>query len=223
MRGRGAGRRRAGSGAGAPAARPSSPRARSSRPRQRARQPLAEIVEPLALRREQRLARAAAAQPAPASRSRAALGGAPRAALGAARRARDQRRELGAHRHRHLGRRGRRRRAHGRRRSRHSVVSVSCPTAEIDRDRRAGDRADHDLLVERPQILDRAAAARDDQQVGPRHRPVRAERVEAAHRRRDLLGRALALHQHRPDQHMASGSGPRAGGGCRGSPRRSAR
>ena len=36
------------------------------------------------------------------------------------------------------------------------------------RDRRFGGGAHHLLLVERPQILDRAAAARDDQQVGPR-------------------------------------------------------
>ena len=54
----------------------------------------------------------------------------------------------------------------------HSVVSVSWPTAEMIGIVRGGDGADHLLLVERPQILDRAAAARDDHQVGRGDRPA---------------------------------------------------
>ena len=84
-----------------------------------------------------------------------------------------------------------------------SVVSVSWPTAEIKRDRARRRGAHHDLLVERPQVLERAAAARDDQDVRPRHRPARRQAVEARDRGRDLLGRELALHQHRPQQHPA--------------------
>ena len=61
------------------------------------------------------------------------------------------------------------------------------------RDSRAGDGAHHRLLVERPQILDRAAAARDDEQIGRRR-----QRVEAGDRGGDLLGGALALDRDRP-------------------------
>ena len=61
-----------------------------------------------------------------------------------------------------------------------SVVSVSWPTAEISGIGDLGGGA-HDLfLVERPQILDRAAAARDDQQVGPRRRTTAKPRIAAA-------------------------------------------
>ena len=49
-----------------------------------------------------------------------------------------------------------------------SVVSVSCPTAEISGIGDCGRGADDLFLVERPQVLDRAAAARNDQQVGTR-------------------------------------------------------
>ena len=47
----------------------------------------------------------------------------------------------------------------------------------------AGRRPHHDLLVEAPEILDRAAAARDDQQVGPRHCAACEMRSRAARRR----------------------------------------
>ena len=66
-----------------------------------------------------------------------------------------------------------------------------------------GGGADHDLLVERPEVLQRAAAARDDQQIGPRDPAALRQRVEAADRGRDLLGRAFALHLDRPHQHAA--------------------
>jgi hypothetical protein len=76
----------------------------------------------------------------------------------------------------------------------HRVVSVSCPTAEMVGICGRGERAHHLFLVKGPQILDRAAAARDDEKVGPaRHG------VEAAHRRRDLGRGSLPLHRHRPD------------------------
>ena len=84
-----------------------------------------------------------------------------------------------------------------------SVQSVSWPTAEITGMRARRDGAHRHLLVEGPEILDRAAAARDDQKVGARHRPPGGDGVEAAHRRRDFLGRAVPLHAHRPDQHVA--------------------
>jgi hypothetical protein len=67
-----------------------------------------------------------------------------------------------------------------------------------DRDRAGGDGA-HDLLfVEGPQILDRAAAARDDHQIGLVRHPI-----EAAHGGRDLRRSPLPLHRHRPDDDMA--------------------
>ena len=61
----------------------------------------------------------------------------------------------------------------------------------------AVERSAHDdLLVERPEVFDRAAAARDDQHV----RPVRAGHgVEAAYAGGDLRGRLLALHESGPD------------------------
>ncbi len=74
------------------------------------------------------------------------------------------------------------------------------PDGGNHRDRAGGDGAHDDFLVERPQILDRTAAARDDHQIGP---PVGGQGPKAGDRRRHLFGRALALHQHRPDRDMA--------------------
>ena len=71
------------------------------------------------------------------------------------------------------------------------------------RDHALGRRAHHDLLVERPQVLERAAAARDDQQIGPGDAAALRQRVEAADGGGDLLGRAFALHLDRPDDHVA--------------------
>ena len=77
--------------------------------------------------------------------------------------------KLGAHRHRHLGGAGRRRRAHvGGEVDQRPVGLVADRRDERDRARRRG--AHDDLLVEAPEILDRAAAARDDQHVRPRDR-----------------------------------------------------
>ena len=73
------------------------------------------------------------------------------------------------------------------------------PHGRDHRDRAAGDRAHHRFLVEGPEILDRSAAARDDDEIGARHRPIRRHGVKSAHGGGHLIGRALALHQHRPD------------------------
>ncbi|MHC2750878.1 hypothetical protein ACVIWV_006332 [Bradyrhizobium diazoefficiens] len=82
-------------------------------------------------------------------------------------------------------------------------MSVSWPTAEISGDHALGCGPHHDLLVERPEILQRAAAARDDQHIRARNLAALRQRVEAADRGRNLLGRAFALHLDRPHQHMA--------------------
>jgi hypothetical protein len=71
------------------------------------------------------------------------------------------------------------------------------------RDHARGCRAHHDLLAERLQILERAAAARDDEQVGSAHRAIDGKRVEAVDGGGDLLGAAIALHAHRPYHHVA--------------------
>jgi hypothetical protein len=66
-----------------------------------------------------------------------------------------------------------------------------------------GGGADHDLLVEWHQILNAAAAARDDQQIGPRHGTIGRQGIETANGGGDLARRVIALHQDRPDQHPA--------------------
>ena len=90
------------------------------------------------------------------------------AGAGAPREAVDLDEQLAAHRHRHFGRRRRRRRA---------LVGGEIDQRDVglvadrgdQRDHAVGRGAHHDLLVERPEILERAAAARDDQQIGPRN------------------------------------------------------
>ena len=57
------------------------------------------------------------------------------------------------------------------------VTSVSWPTAEITGTGHAGDGARDDLLVEGPEILDRSAAAPDDDDVDARHATDRAKRA----------------------------------------------
>ena len=91
-----------------------------------------------------------------------------------------------------------------------------------DRDRRVGDGADHHLLVERPQILDRAAAARDDQQVRARHRPAGRQPSKPATAAATCSAAPSPWTRTGQSRH-GSESGPRAGAVCRGSPRRSAR
>jgi hypothetical protein len=72
-----------------------------------------------------------------------------------------------------------------------------------ERDQALGCGADHDLLIERPQVLQRAAATGDDQEVRLADAAAFRERVEAADRGGDLLGRAVALHLDRPDDDVA--------------------
>ena len=62
--------------------------------------------------------------------------------------------------------------------------------------------AHHDLFIERPQVFERAAAARDDEEVGPGDRPNRRQAVEAVDRGGHLLGGAFALHPYRPEQDL---------------------
>ena len=74
------------------------------------------------------------------------------------------------------------------------------------RDQRDGARrhgAGDDLFVEAPQILEASAAARDDDQVGPRHGSADDQPVEAVDGGGDLDRAGLALHPHRPDQNVA--------------------
>ena len=98
----------------------------------------------------------------------------PRADLARSQR-RDRRQQLGAHRHRDFGGGGRRRRAPvGRKIDQRDVGLVADRGNE--RDHALGRRPHHDLLVERPQVLERAAAARDDDQV----RAAAARRARAA-------------------------------------------
>ena len=110
--------------------------------------------------------------------------------------------QVGEHRHRQLRRRSRRRRAQVGSEIAQGRVGLM-PHGRDDRDRAVRDRAHHHLFVERPQILDRPAAARDDDEIGSRHRAIRGDRIEAAHRRRHLFRRALPLHLDRPDDDMA--------------------
>ena len=110
--------------------------------------------------------------------------------------------QVGAHRHRHLGGGGGRRRpAVGGEVDQRHVGLV--PHGGDQGDFARGCGAHHDFLVEGPEVLQAAAAAGDDQHVGPRHRPARDEAVEALDGGRDLLRRARTLHRDRPDQHPA--------------------
>ena len=112
----------------------------------------------------------------------------------------DRRDQLRAHRHRHLGRGARRRRA---------LVGGEVDQREVgfvtdggdERNVRGSRGTHHDLLVEAPQILQAAAAARHDQQVRPRDRATGRQRIEAGDRRRHLRRAGLALDAHRPEQH----------------------
>ncbi len=84
----------------------------------------------------------------------------------------DERAQVGQHRRGHLGRPGGGRRAAvGDEVDQGGVGLV--PHGRDDRDGRRRHRAGQALVVEAPQVLDRAAAARDDQQVGAGDGPVR--------------------------------------------------
>ena len=68
-----------------------------------------------------------------------------------------------------------------------------------ERNRAAGDSAHHRFFVEAHQVLERAAAAGDDQHVRPHRASVRGKRIEPVDRRRDLGRGGLTLHPDRPD------------------------
>ncbi len=68
--------------------------------------------------------------------------------------------------------------------------------------RRFGHGAHHRFLVKAPQILDRSAPARHDQQVRAWYCSARLQRAKAAHGGCNLVGRTLPLHQHRPHDDM---------------------
>ncbi len=84
--------------------------------------------------------------------------------------------QLGAHRHGALGGGGRRRRAEVGDEIDQGPVGL-VPDRGDQRDGARGGGAGHDLLVEAPEILETAAAARHDEEIGPRHgatdRPAR--------------------------------------------------
>ena len=106
----------------------------------------------------------------------------------------DARGELGARRRGELGR--------GRRRGRAPVGSEVgdsevglVPDADHDRDARSADRARHALLVEAPQVLDRAAAAHEEQHI------AFGARIGLREHRGDAAGSAFALHRRGIDDH----------------------
>ena len=146
------------------------------------------------------------------TKSRAAASGAPsgRASRGRAWRGRVRhdaerrprssslRHQLGTDRHRHFGRSRRRRRAHVRGEVDQSRVGLMTHSRD-ERDRRFR-RGPHDfLLVEGPQILDRAAAASNDQQVGTRHGAAGLRAPKPRMACSDLGRCTLTLNRHRPD------------------------
>ena len=72
-----------------------------------------------------------------------------------------------------------------------------------DRNPRRRDRPDHRFLVERPKVLQAAAAAGDDQAVDGQRQPV-----DRADGRGDFGGRAVALHAGGHDEHVGPPPAP---------------
>ncbi len=132
----------------------------------------------------------------------AILDGAPAAAVHPCAQVADRGLELGQHRRRHL---------RGRRRGRRPAVGNEVDEGGVglvahgadQRDRAGRDRAGQGLVVERPEVLHRAAAARHDQHVGAGDRAARLQGLEAADGRCDLSRGGVALHHHRPDDDPA--------------------
>ncbi|OLE34668.1 MAG: hypothetical protein AUG47_00580 [Alphaproteobacteria bacterium 13_1_20CM_3_64_12] len=164
-------------------------------------QPLGPVIEPLRRGAEQILRIGQAARqpgevlPVTREQPRKAAREAPRFRVQLA----DQ---IEAHRHRHFRRRGR---------GRGAAVAGMIDQRRIGLVSDRGDQRDHrgrggahnDLFVERHQVFETAAAARDDQQIGARHRSAGGEAVEAVDRRGDLRRRPLPLHRDRPEQDSA--------------------
>ena len=76
-----------------------------------------------------------------------------------------------------------------------SVTSVSWPTPTMIGARMRGDRADDRLLVERPQVLERAAAAREDDEVDRASARRVGPAADAAQRADDRVGGAGPLDE----------------------------
>src|SRR5262249_11246843 len=76
------------------------------------------------------------------------------------------------------------------------------PDRGNQRDRAFRRRADDSLLIEAPEIFEAAPAARNNEQIGPRHWPRSGEGVEAADCRCHLRGASFALYGHRPEDRM---------------------
>ncbi len=109
--------------------------------------------------------------------------------------------QIGPDRHDHLGSGGGRRRTHIRDLIEKGPIRlVADGRDERDFAHRGG--AHHDFLVEAPEILQRAATARDDEHIGTGNAPARLDFVEAADGSCHFLRRAIALHAHGPDQHF---------------------
>ena len=70
------------------------------------------------------------------------------------------------------------------------------------RNLRSCHRAYNHLLVEGPQVLKTATAPGNNKHVGPGNFSIGFQPVKAVDRRRHFGGGALALHLHRPQQHM---------------------
>ena len=107
--------------------------------------------------------------------------------------------QFGAHRHRQFGRSGRRGRPEVGREVDQRRVGLMADRRD-QRDGGAGCRAHDRFLIEGPEVLQRTAAPCHDQHVGAH---LRRQCSHAVHGFGDPLRRALALHRHGPDQHMA--------------------
>jgi cyclophilin family peptidyl-prolyl cis-trans isomerase len=156
-----------------------------------------EVVDALARRREQSLRfRPAVRRQVEPFASAAGVGG--EAGRRAAPQVIDRRHQLGPDRHGQL-------RSGRRRRSAHVGGEVDqcrvgfVPDCGDQWNGRFCRRANHLLFVECPEVLDRAATAGDDQQIGPRHRTAGLNLTEPANGLCDPAGGTLALHRHRPD------------------------
>ena len=78
------------------------------------------------------------------------------------------------------------------------VTSISWPMAETTGSARADDRPRHDLLVERPEVFEAAAAAGDDDQVGPGDPVGQGERGD------DLAAAPAPWTRRRRDQDLGA-------------------
>ncbi len=77
------------------------------------------------------------------------------------------------------------------------------PDRRNQRNAAGGRHAGQPFIIEAPEVLQRAAATRDDQHIRAGDRIIMGEVVESNDRPLDLLHRTIALHPDRPEQHMA--------------------